>query len=417
MGIATAAAVVGAGAAVYSASQSGKGGSSGGQLSPAAEANARQQTTQSADLYNYYKTHYQPLEGQAIDLASAAGSPEMQEQRAARAGADVKQQTALAQTNADHNTASLGLDPSSGKAMALKEQGAVDEGANVAGAMNAGREAERQYGLSAKLDTAGLGRNLVGQSLQATANSTNSLATAGRLNQTSQDIQNQQAQNIGGAIQSVANVGTKYFSSPPAATGNNQNAYTDMANAGTPTMTPEQAQAYDGGAASNNFAYMEKGGKVPSLKRMKRDHTHGGSVTGPGSGTSDSVPVTIDGDTPGALSSGEYVINAKAAKKHGIAKLDKINKLGLPPGHRMKNGKHLAEGGLVEADPDDEQDEDDDDKAIQKYAKGGAVRKYLKSRAQMNMQEGGQVDATLRKSGYKEDNSAEKSSGNGFVRG
>jgi hypothetical protein len=46
----------------------------------------------------------------------------------------------------------------------------------------------------------------------------------------------------------------------------------------------------------------------------------------------------IDGKTPGALSSGEYVINAKAVKKAGLKKLDAINAKGLPRNHRMKSG-------------------------------------------------------------------------------
>lgn len=66
----------------------------------------------------------------------------------------------------------------------------------------------------------------------------------------------------------------------------------------------------------------------------------GGYITGPGTGTSDSIPAW--------LSHGEYVINAKAAKSVGIDLLDGINSLGHSPGVRSrKRARGYAEGGMV----------------------------------------------------------------------
>jgi hypothetical protein len=45
---------------------------------------------------------------------------------------------------------------------------------------------------------------------------------------------------------------------------------------------------------------------------------------------------------PGALSNGEYVINAAAVKAHGVKKLDAINAKGLPKSHVMKRGTPVA---------------------------------------------------------------------------
>jgi hypothetical protein len=45
---------------------------------------------------------------------------------------------------------------------------------------------------------------------------------------------------------------------------------------------------------------------------------------------------------PGALSNGEYVINAAAVKAHGVKKLDAINAKGLPRNYRMKSGTPAA---------------------------------------------------------------------------
>jgi hypothetical protein len=72
----------------------------------------------------------------------------------------------------------------------------------------------------------------------------------------------------------------------------------------------------------------------------------GGYITGPGTGTSDSIPAW--------LSHGEYVINAKAVKSVGIELLHEINGLGRAPGVRTRNRtRGYAEGGLVTATTND----------------------------------------------------------------
>ncbi|SAK69461.1 phage tape measure protein [Caballeronia pedi] len=67
--------------------------------------------------------------------------------------------------------------------------------------------------------------------------------------------------------------------------------------------------------------------RIPFLKLV--GHAQGGLITGPGTGTSDSIPAM--------LSNGEYVVNADAARQHH-ALLDAIN---------SKHIAHFASGGLV----------------------------------------------------------------------
>lgn len=57
-------------------------------------------------------------------------------------------------------------------------------------------------------------------------------------------------------------------------------------------------------------------------------HAEGGFISGPGTGTSDSIPAM--------LSNGEYVIRSAAVDRIGIATLNRLNKVG-----------HFADGGLV----------------------------------------------------------------------
>jgi len=50
----------------------------------------------------------------------------------------------------------------------------------------------------------------------------------------------------------------------------------------------------------------------------------GGYIHGPGTGTSDSIPATIDGAQPARLSNGEYVIPAAIVRKKGKAYFDRM---------------------------------------------------------------------------------------------
>ena len=71
----------------------------------------------------------------------------------------------------------------------------------------------------------------------------------------------------------------------------------------------------------------------------------GGYISGPGSGTSDSIPAM--------LSNGEYVVNAKAVQAAGIPMLDRINKMskGGPvydiPAYSMGGRVKYNAGGLA----------------------------------------------------------------------
>ena len=70
-----------------------------------------------------------------------------------------------------------------------------------------------------------------------------------------------------------------------------------------------------------------------------RTLAQGGYITGPGSGTSDSIPAM--------LSTGEYVVRSAAVRRLGVAYLDAINGLRLPPAVLAAGRLGYAAGGLV----------------------------------------------------------------------
>jgi hypothetical protein len=76
------------------------------------------------------------------------------------------------------------------------------------------------------------------------------------------------------------------------------------------------------GSASGHVSITESifgrnSSSTPRLAQKPKHKAHGGHITGPGSGTSDSIPAY--------LSAGEYVVNAKAVNKYGTAMMDHIN--------------------------------------------------------------------------------------------
>ena len=68
-------------------------------------------------------------------------------------------------------------------------------------------------------------------------------------------------------------------------------------------------------------------GALGALKR--RGYTSGGLIQGPGTGTSDSIPATIEGTEPIQVSNGEAVLNEAAVNLVGEDFIHRINAGGL----------------------------------------------------------------------------------------
>lgn len=327
---------VAAGAAVVNTVSNlnrGGGGSPSGQSRVATEqdiAAQKQALEQSKNLFDYHVENYRPLEQAAIQQAQEAGTPEKQEQMAAEAGATVDKSFTNARDARLRAQANLGSKPDSLAAQEQDRQDAIAKAGSVAGAENLARQNERSYGLSAKTAVADVGRNITSNAIGAENAAANAGAAASRGAATSADLNNQMFSNIGAAAGAVGNMVNR--PAKPAA-----NPYGFGSTPGDDVSSTEYGDPNAGDTTTDAYYGSDAAFRKGGLAKPPR-HPHGGRVTGPGTGTSDSVPVMIDGKEPGALSSGEYVINAKAAKKHGIKKLDEINAKGLPAGHVMKNG-------------------------------------------------------------------------------
>jgi len=108
------------------------------------------------------------------------------------------------------------------------------------------------------------------------------------------------------------------------------------------SATPEFKKFANGGPVNTSALitpsvpyYMNYGGMIPGYYAggMIKNFMPGGNVTGPGTGTSDSIPAM--------LSDGEYVIKASSVAKYGVGTFDALNAQRLATGGMPKSTTRL----------------------------------------------------------------------------
>ena len=103
------------------------------------------------------------------------------------------------------------------------------------------------------------------------------------------------------------------------------------------TMLSSQQSSVFSNVGSSVAGVLTSGGKDSIASRILNGHATGGYISGPGTGTSDSIPAM--------LSNGEYVIKAEAVKRYGTNFLNAVNSGAFT---RMKTSiPRFAEGGYV----------------------------------------------------------------------
>lgn len=122
--------------------------------------------------------------------------------------------------------------------------------------------------------------------------------------------------------------------------GNKNYSSPDYDNSGQPDYVWGNKQARD--EANDQERFMG----------TNRRYADGGMVRGPGTGRSDSVPATIDGEQPARVSNGEIIIPAQLVRKIGKHRLDElVARFHKPSGPRVIDGTatrvQFANGGYV----------------------------------------------------------------------
>lgn len=128
---------------------------------------SKQNTAISNDYWNYQKNTFRPLEEGIVADAQTYDTAARRESAASEAVADVGMQAEAARQAQTRQQQRMGVNPSSGKAMALQSQMGMAEALGKAGAANTARDKIELQGYARKMDAANLGRGLA--SSQATS--------------------------------------------------------------------------------------------------------------------------------------------------------------------------------------------------------------------------------------------------------
>lgn len=178
---------------------------------------ARQNAEQGADLYNYQKEVFRPLEESLVSQAMRDSTPAFYEQYAQKAMTTAASANSNAQAQSDRLLASMGVNPNSG-AFAAQQRGLqIRNAAGIAAAGNNARDEAEQRSWNERAAAAGLGRNLVTQGTAAYGTATGANAGA------SAATNNANAQAAG-----ALGTPTQYGSLAETAANNASNAYNDI---------------------------------------------------------------------------------------------------------------------------------------------------------------------------------------------
>lgn len=137
------------------------------QVSDAQLTAMNKQTALTDDYANYNKTTFRPLEQGIVAGAQDYDTTARRDGASAAAISSVGQQADIARQSQARTMARMGVNPSSGKMMAMQNQMGIQEAAAKAGASTQARNNVEIQGYGRKMDAANLGRNLA--SNQATS--------------------------------------------------------------------------------------------------------------------------------------------------------------------------------------------------------------------------------------------------------
>ena len=137
------------------------------EVSTAQLASMKQNDTIAKDYYDYQTGTFRPMEKAIVADAQNYDTAERRNEKAGQAVADVGMQAELGRQANVRQMQRMGVNPNSGKMMAMNNQMALGEAVAKAGAANKARDAVETQGFARKMDAASLGRGLA--SNQATS--------------------------------------------------------------------------------------------------------------------------------------------------------------------------------------------------------------------------------------------------------
>lgn len=299
-------------------------------------AKAGQRADEAAD---FYKQTGRPAIEQTLQDAKGYDSQGNIDAARGRASADVQQGFEQADQQTQRALTRMGVNPSSGRFLALQQRMQADKAAALAGAGTNAEEGRRAGAIGMRQQAGNLANGLPAQQLAQGAQSSGAASAAAgtaNLGAGQNSALTQQAMSgmaagagiYGNAASGYAGMygqANNAVNSINAAAAQSQQGWGNLAGAGFSAYSNNSNSQYRPftGYTTNpgNVGYGTNytGGSLPTAGGM----ANGGKVSGPGTGTSDSVPA-VNTSTGGKvqLSNGEYVLSSDTVRALGTKFLD-----------------------------------------------------------------------------------------------
>ena len=300
-------------------------------------AKAGQRADEAAD---FYKQTGRPAIEQTLQDAKGYDSQGNIDAARGRASADVQQGFEQADQQTQRALTRMGVNPSSGRFLALQQRMQADKAAALAGAGTNAEEGRRAGAIGMRQQAGNLANGLPAQQLAQGAQSSGTASAAAgtaNLGAGQNSALTQQAMSgmaagagiYGNAASGYAGMygqASHAVNSINAAAAQSQQGWGNLAGAGFSAYSNMNSQyspftGYTANPGNGGYGTNYTGGSLPTAGGM----ANGGKVSGPGTGTSDSVPA-VNTSTGGKvqLSNGEFVVSADVVRKLGTDHFEKL---------------------------------------------------------------------------------------------
>lgn len=299
---------------------------------------AKEASDRAAESNDFYLRNGRPVVQQAFDDAKNFDSDAEIEAARGRATADVNQGFASSQAQATRALQRMGINPNSGKFLALQSRMAGERAGALAGAANHAGDARRLGGVQLRQGAANLAQGIPGQAVMQGGLGVNAGNSASGVNnsQVQQSLAltgqalgglAQGAQIYGSAANGYGNLygqGSANASNIASANAQSQAGWGNLAGMGMSLFKPQSASGMQASFSQTDLGGSGFGsGLAYGNQDLGANFADGGKVTGPGTGTSDEVQaVNTDNGQRINLSNGEYVLSADTVKALGTKYLD-----------------------------------------------------------------------------------------------
>lgn len=288
--------------------------------------------TEFADEQNKaYKTTFKPIEEKMAKEANEYDSNDNVNRRMGIAAANVNQQFSNAQQQNARNLARYGLSPNSSAFAATNEKLSRSQALAAAGAQTGAAFDTQDRAIALRAGAANFGRNMpnTAATYYSQANASGGAASGTNtqtLNNTiaGGNVMGAGFSSAGNLNQSAASISQNDYNSRLSAYNSQQDAMGSLIGLGITAGLGGMGGGWAGAASAVSGRKFADGGPV---------HQGTGPVSGPGGPRDDMVPAR--------LSDGEFVLNEGAVKHFGLARLKKMNDVGI----KNQEARGLTMGG------------------------------------------------------------------------